>query len=241
MISDNFLHRLFLMNGGKRLHKWLHYFDIYERHFARFRGRKPVVVEIGVKGGGSLQMWKEYFGEGARIVGIDIDPACKEHEEEGIEVFTGSQDNPDFLATVCEKYPVIDIVIDDGSHLNPHMIASFECLYNNVAPRGVYLVEDCYLCYRRRPGAGLRKKGTFIEYAKEKIDELHAAHNIGLPVSGITLTTDHIAFYDSVVVFEKAPQGRRQNIRTHNMGHPVDPPGRGRAARGEEAEGQDGE
>jgi cephalosporin hydroxylase len=91
---DGLLHRYFLNNSHKRLHKWVHYFDIYERHLARFRGKAPVMIEIGVAGGGSLAMWKEYFGPGSHIIGIDHNPQCKAHEDDGIEVFIGSQDDP---------------------------------------------------------------------------------------------------------------------------------------------------
>ena len=73
-LSDGFLHKYFLNNAHKRLHKWVHYFDIYERHFERFRGKSPTMIEIGVQGGGSLAMWKEYFGPGSRtrIAAISI-------------------------------------------------------------------------------------------------------------------------------------------------------------------------
>lgn len=146
-MPDGFLHRYFLRNGGKRLHKWMHYFDIYEHHLERFRGRNPVMLEIGVAGGGSLAMWRSYFGDGARILGVDIDPTCKRHEANGIEVFVGSQDDPKFLDTILDKYPMIDIVLDDGSHIMRHMIASFEHLYPRIDKSGVYLVEDTHTCY----------------------------------------------------------------------------------------------
>ena len=68
------LHRYFLNNSSNRLHKWLHYFDIYERHLSKFRNHSPVILEIGVFGGGSLQMWLEYYGKGSKVVGLDIDP-----------------------------------------------------------------------------------------------------------------------------------------------------------------------
>jgi hypothetical protein len=29
-MSDGFLHRYFLNNGDKKIHKWIHYFDMYE-------------------------------------------------------------------------------------------------------------------------------------------------------------------------------------------------------------------
>ena len=76
-MSDGFLHIYFLNNASKRMHKWIHYFDIYERHLSRFRGQSVVMLEIVVMGGGSLQMQKEFLGPDARIVGIDINPVCK--------------------------------------------------------------------------------------------------------------------------------------------------------------------
>jgi hypothetical protein len=87
-----------------------------------------------------MEMWREYFGPGCKIVGIDLDPACKAHEAEDIEIFIGSQDGASVLNAVLARYPQIDIAIDDGSHLSPHQIASFEL-------RGVYLVEDTHTHY----------------------------------------------------------------------------------------------
>src|SRR5688572_18968779 len=82
--DDNPLAAYFFANPGRMIQKWHHYFDIYHRHFQSFRGKSPVVLEIGVFQGGSLQMWRDYFGPGAKIVGIDIDPRCMQFEEPGI-------------------------------------------------------------------------------------------------------------------------------------------------------------
>jgi Cephalosporin hydroxylase len=208
--SDGFLHRYFLNNSGKLLHKWMHYFDIYERHLGRFRNTAPVMIEIGVSGGGSLAMWKDYLGLEAKIVGIDIDPACKAHESENIEVFIGSQDDQALIGQVLEKYPRPDVVLDDGSHMMPHMIRSFELLYDHVAPRGVYIVEDTHTCYWPEYEHGLKQLGSFMEFAKDRLDDINAAHSRNaLPVSSFTRTTDAICCYDSMVVFERRPQGAR--------------------------------
>ncbi len=207
---SGFLHQYFLNNGDKRLHKWLHYFDIYERHLERFRATAPVVLEIGVAGGGSLQMWKAYFGAGSRIVGLDIDPSCRQHAGEGIDVFTGSQVDPSVVETIFSAHPTIDIVIDDGSHVMSHMVGSFELIYPRLHRRGVYIVEDTHTCYWPEYGGGLRRDGSFIEFAKHKLDEINAVHSKGaLPVTAFTRSTDCIACYDSVVVFERRPQGQR--------------------------------
>jgi len=217
-MSDGFLHRYFLNNSHKRLHKWLHYFDIYERHFERFRGKAPVMIEIGVFGGGSLAMWKEYFGPGCRIIGVDIDPKCKAHEAEDIEIFIGSQDDPALLDSIFAKYPQVDIVLDDGSHMMQHMIASFELMYQRLKPNGVYMVEDTHTCYWDKFGGGLKRSGSFMEFVKDKLDEINAFHTKGaLPISEFTRATDSIACYDSVVVFERRRQGARQAPATLGM------------------------
>ena len=59
--------------------KWTHYMALYDRHFNKFRGKKMHILEIGVRRGGSLQMWKKYFGAQAMIYGVDIDPNTKKY------------------------------------------------------------------------------------------------------------------------------------------------------------------
>jgi hypothetical protein len=123
---------------GRRVDKWYHYFEIYDRHFDRFRGKRIRVLEIGVDHGGSLQIWKRYFGTDARIVGLDIDPHCKTYEEDRIEVRTGNQSD----VALLKSLGTFDIVIDDGSHRLQDQLASFETLWPHT--RGVYLIEDCH-------------------------------------------------------------------------------------------------
>ena len=133
----NDLERYFTENPGRRIHKWKHYFDIYERHFSRFRGSDVHVVEFGVAQGGSLQMWKQYFGPRARIYGIDINPHCKQLEEEQVEIFIGDQEDRAFLRSLMEKVPRIDILIDDGGHEMQQQIRTFEELFPFIGQNGV--------------------------------------------------------------------------------------------------------
>ena len=128
---NNPLYQSFLQGAKGRppIDKLHHYFDIYHRHFEAFRGRSPTVLEIGVQNGGSLHMWKDYFGEGARIYGIDVDPACAHRGPEGSKVFIGSQADPEFLRRVVAETGPLDIIIDDGGHTANQMIVSFETLY----------------------------------------------------------------------------------------------------------------
>lgn len=210
------LHEYFLKNNRNLIHKWIHYFDIYERHFKKFVGKDVLIIEIGVYEGGSIEMWKEYFGENCKVVGIDINPNCKKYEniEKNIYVEIGSQNDKDFLKSIIEKYGKADIIIDDGSHQMLDVVTSFETLYSNVKDDGIYLVEDLQTAYWENYGGGYKKPDTFIEFAKDKIDELNALSSKILNPTEFTLSTQSICIYDSIIVFEKRLQGYRMDIKT---------------------------
>ena len=59
------------------------------------------------------------------------------------------------------------MILDDGSHINEHVIFSFQQLWGNVKSGGVYIVEDVGTAYWDEYGGGLRKEGTSIEYFKK--------------------------------------------------------------------------
>lgn len=194
----------FLTNDEKIIHKWAHYFPIYERHFATWRNKSLTFLEIGVFRGGSLQMWQRFFGPMARIVGIDIDPQCKKHESPGIFVRIGDQSDPAFLQSVIDEFGAPDIVLDDGSHRMEHITCSFEFLYPKMHKNAIYMVEDLHTAYWEEYGGGVNRSDTFIEIAKTCIDRLNADHSRGkIPSDFITRQTFAISFYDSVVCFEK--------------------------------------
>lgn len=122
------------------------YCDIYERYFKDIRMDVKKFVEIGVKRGCSLRVWKDYFPN-AQIYGIDIDPACKEHECDRIKIFIGDQNDEVFLNKVKKEIGEYDILLDDGSHITKHQIKSFDILYPNLKSRGYYIIEDLRCSY----------------------------------------------------------------------------------------------
>jgi cephalosporin hydroxylase len=201
---------LFQNNSGRIIHKWTHYFPIYERYFHQYIGKPVLFIEIGVDKGGSLQMWKKCFGPLARIVGIDIMPDCKEFEEEQIHIRIGDQSDPMFLQEIIEEFDTPDIVLDDGSHVMTDIISSFNFLYPRIDRRGIYMVEDLHTAYWDEYQGGLDREGTFIEKCKILIDELNAEHTRGkLKETDFSKTTLSMHFYDSVVVFEKGSYGKK--------------------------------
>lgn len=200
------------------VHKWHHYFEIYDRHFSKYKGTDPIIVEIGVAQGGSLEMWNHYFNGECTIYGIDINPDCKKFEDAfpNVNILIGDQNDSQFLNTLYFHIPQINILIDDGSHVNSHIIKTFEALYSKIAPGGTYLIEDLHTSYWDNYGGGLMRPGTAIEHLKTLVDKLNAKHQktvtkqftwskevVSQPDTTFSNITNSLHFYDSIAVIEK--------------------------------------
>ncbi len=218
----NDLEKYFENNPGNMINKWTHYFKIYDNHLSRYRGTDVHILEIGVRHGGSLQMWKAYFGPEAKIYGVDINPRSRELEEEQIEIFIGDQGDARFLAELREKLPRIDILLDDGGHTMDQQILTFEMMFLHLSEQATYICEDTHTSYWNTFGGGFRREGTFMETAKGLVDDLHGYHKRGrnenFRVTDYTPYVDSIHFYDSMVVIEK---DRREVPETVRSGNPV--------------------
>ena len=217
--TDNPNSELFeLFAADTNVHKWHHYFEIYEKHFGSYRDRPIRMLEIGVFRGGSLRMWKQYFHPESIIIGVDIDKSCKAHERADDNVFVriGSQADPDFLAEVTEEFGPFDIILDDGSHKTHHQNISFGALFRaSLKDGGCYMVEDVHSNYWLKT---IDSEDTFIDLSKQMVDTLHepyfdrteASFRPGhedavseMSVSYLAANIHSIAFYDSIVVFDK--------------------------------------
>ncbi|MBI3675990.1 MAG: class I SAM-dependent methyltransferase [Proteobacteria bacterium] len=211
------MHRAFYRADGPQVTKWTHYLSVYDRHLSRFRNAdRPVrLLEIGVYKGGSLRLWREYFGKQAIIFGIDIDPRCAELDGLNGNVRIGSQSDSAFLKTVVAEMGGVDIVVDDGGHVSRHQIASFEILFPLLAADGIYICEDLHASYwRGKFAGGYRRRTTFVEFAKNIVDDMHADfHSHRQGVHNAHRTIDCIHFYNSMAVIEKSPHDRPRHIR----------------------------
>ena len=206
MAEPNPLETYFRANQGRLINKWLHYFEIYHRHLERFRGRPVTILEFGVSHGGSLEMWRDYFGVDARLYGVDIDERCRELAAgPGAQVFIGDQEDRSFLRSIVDEIGPVDVLIEDGGHTMGQQIATFEEIYPRMTQDGCFLIEDLHTSYWPKFGGGHLRPGTFMEYAKGLTDQLNAWHSTdeGFAVDEFTRTTKSMHFYDSIVVFER--------------------------------------
>ena len=122
------------------------YFDIYERFFAPFKDKEINFLELGVRLGKSLRVWREYFTK-ANISGVDINPASAHQDTPGCIVEICSQDDVAKLDEISQKARGWDIIVDDASHLNVLTAESFKILWKHVRPKGMYIIEDLMVSY----------------------------------------------------------------------------------------------
>ena len=186
------------------------YTRLYSRHLPR-RSWVRSLLEIGVggttsvagyetsSGGASLRMWRDYFPR-ATVVGIDIHH--KNVHGSRIQFEQGSQDDPAFLRSVCERHGPFDVVIDDGSHIGRHQIASFQTIFPALRAGGVYVVEDLETAYREDYEGGLPgTPETATHLLKQTIDAVLRSHWD----SGITADpVSELHIYDQIAFLVKA-------------------------------------
>lgn len=182
---------------GHGIWKWEHYFDIYHRHLARFVGRKVNILEIGIYSGGSLEMWRSYFGENSHIYGVDIEEVCKVYESEHVSVIIGDQASREFWSNFRKNVEGIDIIIDDGGHTPEQQQTTLEEMLPYLRPGGVYICEDVHSPFNR-----------FAAYATGLVNELNGMNLIPgdllqSSVSPFQSSIHSIHFYPYVVVIEK--------------------------------------
>ena len=175
------------------------YFNVYDRIFTPFVGTKIVFVEVGVFSGGSLFMWRDFFGPNARIIGIDLNPAAKQWENDGFEIYIGNQSDPIFWKKFFAMVGRIDILLDDGGHTFEQQIITAVETLPYINDGGLLVVEDTHTSYSKEFGGP--SSLSFISYAKNIIDGINFRF-VDLRPSQAENAVFSIQFFEFIVVFE---------------------------------------
>jgi hypothetical protein len=206
----------------RAIHKWLHYFDIYEKHFSKFKSTPPKILEIGIQHGGSIDMWNYYFQNKCEIIGVDIDTKCQSLKfGNNVKIVIGDQGSNAFWKDFLLQNGEFDIIIDDGGHTMKQQITTFEEIFKSLKDGGVYLCEDTHTSYWKSFGGGLKDPKSFVEYAKDLVDVLNMYHIREFAGENNKRSLREqlfcVSFYDSIIVFEKKVEKKPP---THQIAQP---------------------
>lgn len=133
------LHEIGLHYGTDKASRH-NYCNFYDEHLSPYRDKTFKILEIGVKNGASLRMWRDYF-HNSDIYGIDINPGSM-FEDERIHTFIQDQGDEEGLKKFVEEHGPFDIIIDDGSHNTDHLDLSYQ-LFKDYP---IFIWEDICVC-----------------------------------------------------------------------------------------------
>ena len=209
------------------------YFDVYDELLAKYKNKNITLVEIGVLNGGSLFMWRDFLGEQARIIGVDLNPKALKFKDFGFEIYIGDQGDEKFWAEFFTDVGKIDILLDDGGHNYIQQISSFNEALLHMKDQGMIIIEDVHTSYL--PGFG-PKKLSFIQYSFNLINKINVQFSKnqirGLGESCISsiqffpaIVAIHINYnYFSIspeTIFNKGITINAEDYRNHNIDNPI--------------------
>ena len=175
--SDNDLIKVSLKYNSSKLldPECTHYLTHYNNILKDLRNKPIKILEIGVKEGDSLKIWKDYLHPDSKIYGIEIDPKpLKNFNQVNTEIFFGDQADINFLKEVVDRAGEFDIIIDDGGHTQEQLKTSFEYLFKyGLKESGTYVMEDLGCSYWYKWSGGLNNNNSIINFLKNKIDNLN--------------------------------------------------------------------
>jgi len=197
--------------------KWDNYFEIYDQIFKIYEDKKITIVEIGVGNGGSLFMWKSFFKNNARVIGIELNPEAKKLEKYGFEIFIGDQADPNFWKDFFDKVGHVDIILDDGGHRNLQQITTLVETIDNINDNGLIIVEDTHTSFMRKKGFNNPSSHSFINFCNLLIESIHRRNPLVSKKNNIFSSKIHsIQFFDSITVLNISSKISKTSILLEN-------------------------
>lgn len=195
---------------------YLHgYCDLYEESLSHLKDKKIRLLEIGIQGENSIQMWREHLPN-AEIHGIDvlrIKPTVKDVTYHVLDAEKLNQ-----LEEFSRTQGIWDVIIDDGGHTMKQQQFALKMLWRNLKAGGIFIMEDLHTSFPPRrwthnpelspttyqlveslqSGTGFRspyfENKDYEEISKEveKVVIWWKGHDVGLPVEKSTSITSLI-------------------------------------------------
>ena len=177
-MASSTLATLYSRHQGKLSDKWSIYISIYERLFSELVDQSLRVLEIGIQNGGSLEIWAEFFPRATKIVGCDINEACRQltYGDPRIRVVVGDANTNEVEEAIAAHSPKFDLIIDDGSHRSGDIVRSFARYFPRLEDGGLFVVEDLHCSYWAEFEGGLFDPASSMAFFKRLADVINHEH-----------------------------------------------------------------
>lgn len=177
------------LKGGYCTDKYqLGYYDeFYQNNFKSLTKCPINILEIGIRGGGSIKIWKEYFHPDSKVYGGDIDNF---NEIENTTCFKCDMYTQESLNLFEDSY--FDIIIDDGPHTYESFEYAIKNYYNKLKSNGIMVIEDVIKSEWVEPllklseCVGYSKSQSFNMSGKQKYNNLLELWKDGLYILKLT-------------------------------------------------------
>lgn len=146
------------------------YFPAYAELFSSLRNTECTFIETGILDGGSLFMWRNWLGEKARIIGLDLNPGAAKWNDHGFEIYIGDQGDPKFWQETLKKIGSFDALLDDGGHQSFQQIVTVNEAIKFAKKKCIIVVEDTATSFMKDFSS--HGKFSFLEYSKDATDVL---------------------------------------------------------------------
>ncbi len=220
------LNKLALIHGTDKFGSHF-YTPHYQKYFRKFKFKSIKLLEIGVggysdplMGANSLRMWKSYFPF-AKIFSLDIHDKSL-LQESRIKIYQGSQVDEILLNQIISEHKEFDIIVDDGSHINEHVITTFIHLFPVLKSGGIYVIEDTQTSYWEHYGGTshqLNDTTTIMGFFKSLVDGLNHQELVleHYQKSYYDQNIIGIHFYHNLIFIEKGENNERSNYIINNQ------------------------
>ena len=197
--------------------KHTNYFDIYDKLLSEYIGKNITFVEIGILDGGSLFMWREFFGKDARIIGVELNPEAIKWREHGFEIFIGDQSDPRFWVDFFLEVGDINVLLDDGGHRNDQQIVTVKSALPHVLDGGQIIIEDTQTSFMKFESF---KRYSFVSYLQNRIKSLYArSDELNLVNDVFSKSIHSLEFFTGVCVLHINRKLCASTQRIENSGH----------------------
>jgi len=154
----------------------------YENEFLKYKNKKITILEVGIRRGGSMKLWSEYFTKANSVIGIDISSNEIENQYRninGVEYLFGNA----YSAEIVNKIPELDIFLDDGPHTKDSQIDSIRHYLPKVKSGGIFIIEDVqdieWFNFFDEEVDNIRENDSSFNYKVECVDLRHLKNKFG--------------------------------------------------------------